>query len=336
MRVEEITALKNLVIGISAKSEDLLQKIPFRCLYPNCSSMPVGCHSQQCNGALSAIAKDGKVIIPSKDNKGGARKMFDGKNPYRAIYAENIKEATKFKGFCKIHDDSLFSSIEKHPLEVNDNVQLIAFQRRAVAVELRRSIELLCYFNTEKELFKQRSHSLKGLDREIFFAQERLKTIMLYEWNPLWRDIPQNYFYYVWRVFPRKFPISLVSTILPHFDGRFYAIYSRVFREYGIEVLPRLGFTLTIVPQEEQTHIVMIWNKFSDPVLKTYCDRLRSKEDSEVESFLNECVFCLSEDWCMNPDYWDAISEKSKDELRLILSNDNDGPVKNIPRIITL
>lgn len=329
--------IKNFVKGISANAEDLIRQLPFKCLYPDCSAMPVGCHSQQCNGALSAIANDdGMVIVPSKDGKGSIRRTLDGENFPRGFYPLHINRATRFNGFCNKHDDALFAVIEKRPLVIDDEKQVLAFHRRAVAYEIRSSIELLGYFNLEKNLLAQRRLLLKSVDAEIFYAKERLRNIMLYEWNPLWCRRPRDQFHYTWRTLPQRLPVSMASIITPDFDDRLYMIYERFFAIQGVKVIPRFGFSLTIVPQEDKTHVVMIWNKIVSPVIQQYKDRLMSADYSEVECFLNECVFCLSEDWCINPDAWDKIPQHEKDELRQKLSMSIRERVKNIPHIIAL
>ena len=135
--------LKKLVLNISSKAEDYSQQLAFPCLHPQCSAKTVGCHSQQCNGALSVIAKNGNVIIPSKDSKGSIRRMLEGKSYNRRFYPENINEATKFNGFCSKHDNLLFAPVEKRELVVDDEDQIFAFQCRAISVEVCRLRNLL-------------------------------------------------------------------------------------------------------------------------------------------------------------------------------------------------
>ena len=159
---------------------------------------------------------------------------------------------------------------------------------------------------------------------------------MSYEWNPLWRDNSQDVFHHVWKVLPYKIPVSLASSITPDFNDYLYTIYSQALGAFGCDAIPRLGFTLTIVPQEDKTHIIMIWNRLLDTLIQAFRDRLMSIDKSEVETFLNECVFCLSEDWCMNPDYWESLPQCDKNELQRILSMEVPERVKSIPRIITL
>ena len=335
---EDVIKIKNFIKRLSTKAEDLSRDIPFKCLYPGCSAMPVGCHSQQCNGALSAIANaSGKVIVPSKDAKGDICRMLDGAKVARGFYPENIREATRFKGFCQKHDSALFSSIEKRPLVVDNDEQVLAFQRRAVALELRGCIELLAGNKIKKEMSERRNLFLKSNDEEIFWAEERLKAVACYDWMPLWRDKTCDQIHHVWRVLPKKLQVSLASIITPAIDNYIYIKYWKALASVGMDIIPRLGFTLTIVPQESKTHVIMAWNKFFESVVLPYRNRLMSSNNSEVEEFLNECVFCLSEDWCMNPAMWDGIPQSVKDELQLKLSMESyHDRARNIPRVITL
>ena len=329
--------IKNFVKGISANAEDLSRQLPFKCLYPNCSAMPVGCHSQQCNGALSAIANDyGMVIVPSKDAKGSISRTLEGVEVPRGFYPVHINKATRFNGFCNKHDNALFALIEKRPLVIDDEEQVLAFHRRAVALEIRGCLEMLGCFKLEKYMLEQSNFNTKNINNEIDRAKERLSTTMFYEWNPLWYDNPQNSFHHAWRILPQRLPISLASIITPIFNDYIYVLYGSVLNELGCKVMPRIGFTLTIVPREEETHVIMTWNRLLDPVVRVYRDRLMSSNNLEVETFLNECVFCLSEDWCMKPDFWAAIPNHIKNELKQKLSMKMFERVKSIPRIITL
>lgn len=338
MNLKEIPiGMKNYVKGISDKAESLAHQLPLPCLYPNCSGSPVGCHSQQCNGTLSVIANsEGMVIVPSKDAKGSISRTLDGVKVPRGFYPVHINQATKFNGFCKKHDNDLFAPIEKRSFVMDDGEQVLAFHRRAVALEIRGCLELLGYFKLEKYMLEQSNISTKNMDDEIYRAKERLSTIMFYEWNPLWYDNPQNSFHHAWRILPQRLPISLASIITPVFNEYLYVLYGEALNELGCKVMPRIGFTLTIVPQEEETHVIMIWNRILDSVVRVYRDRLMSSNNPEVEIFLNECIFCLSEDWCMNPDFWAAIPQHIKNELKQKLSMGMYERVKSIPHIITL
>ena len=329
--------MKSFMKGLSANVEDMVRKMQLPCLYPNCSEMPVECHSQQCNGTLSTIANDdGMVIVPSKDAKGSISRILDEIDLPRGFYLEHISRATIFNGFCKKHDNDLFATIEKVPLVVDNVDQVIAFHRRVVAVEVRHSLELIGYFKITKYMLEQRGLSSKSVEEEIYCAKERLRSIVSYEWNPLWRDNSQDVFHHVWKVLPYKIPVSLASSITPDFNDYLYTMYSQALGAFGCDAIPRLGFTLTIVPQEDKTHIIMIWNRLLDTLIQAFRDRLMSIDKSEVETFLNECVFCLSEDWCMNPDYWESLPQCDKNELQRILSMEVPERVKSIPRIITL
>lgn len=334
---QDLYRMKSFMKGLSANAEDMVRKLQLPCLYPNCSEMPVGCHSQQCNGTLSTIANDdGMVIVPSKDAKGSISRILDEIDLPRGFYFEHISRATIFNGFCKKHDNDLFAPIEKVPLVVDNVDQVIAFHRRVVAVEVRNSFELIGYFKITKYMLEQRGLSSKNVEEEIHCAKERLRSIVSYEWNPLWRDNSQDVFHHVWRVLPYKIPVSLASSITPDFNDYLYTIYGQTLSAFGCDAIPRLGFTLTIVPRENKTHIIMIWNRFLDPVVRTYSDRLMSPDKSKVETFLNECIFCLSEDWCMSPEYWESLPQTVKNELRHILSMGRSEQVKSIPHIITL
>lgn len=330
--------MKNLVKGVLAKAEDFSRHMPFKCLYPDCSSMPIDCHSQQCNGVLSVIADGSRmVVVSNKDAKGRISRMLEGASETRGFRLVNINRATIFKGFCRDHDAALFSAVEKRPLVADDDEQVLAFHRRAIAFEVRGCLELLVSCKVAKFLFEQGKCFLKSSDNEIWLAEERLKSIVHFDWNPLWVEAPNDRLCHAWRILPKKLPVSLSSVITPYFDDEIYNYYRSELVSLGVDIIPRLGFTLTIVPRDNQTHVIMVWNRIFDQVLKPYSNRLMSLDLSDVEEFLNESVFCLSEDWCMNPTAWNSVPQSVKHDLTQNISRGDFGYcTKNIPHIITI
>jgi hypothetical protein len=101
------------------------------CLFPNA---PVGCgakiinaHTIQRSGAISKIVNATKHVLtfyPPEEDLAGQRK----------IHSRGWKEASTFKGFCNVHDASLFADLETKPF-TGDEKQCFLVGYRAVCHE---------------------------------------------------------------------------------------------------------------------------------------------------------------------------------------------------------
>ena len=129
----------------------------------------------------------------------------------------------------------------------------------------------------------------------------------------------------------------MASVITPDVDDSLYLGYKKNLVASGIDITPRLGFTLTIVPEDGLTHVIMIWPIIYDAIVQPYRDCLLSSNNFKVEKLLNKCVFCLSENWCMNPDAWEGLPQSVKDDLQQKLSMESySDRARSVHRILTL
>lgn len=327
---------KSYVLGVMAKSNELVNRLNLPCLYPGCSASPVMCHSQQRSGILSNIAEQGRVVVVSKDAIKCSWQSMNRKASRRGVYEEVVQKATTFRGYCMKHDTELFKDIETKPLVVGNGNQLRALHIRAVSYELRCRLELLAWLKCNKFINDYNKVATSSLDAMQQKVSEDVKRLATYEWNPLWAGDFERSFDFEWRTLPKQLPISLTTCITPPNPVVSFA-YKRCMRMFGMGTVPRLGFTLSIVPLKDKTHIIMIWNKLCEAAVSSYRKRLRDTKAKVIEGFVNECAFCLSEDWCMRPSKWNGLSSKVKNYIGEILAyEDYSQRIRNIPRIIRL
>lgn len=72
---------------------------------------PIDAHSIQKNGALSVIAQNGRVYVPSKNFSDTKRNLG------QVVFAKRgIDAASTFRGFCGKHDNEIFQPIDDQPL----------------------------------------------------------------------------------------------------------------------------------------------------------------------------------------------------------------------------
>lgn len=113
------------------------------CLHPHASagscssSKPIKSHTLQRNGGLAAIAENGHVHATLVDYADLAR--ASGKPGLKRI---GIGRASTFPGFCALHDDGLFKSIEGVSVSIDQEAAFL-FAYRAMSYELQRKISAI-------------------------------------------------------------------------------------------------------------------------------------------------------------------------------------------------
>ncbi len=104
------------------------------CLHPNagntCGPEIIKAHTiQKKSRGLSAVAENGHVISPKR----GFEELIKNKGVLTAQLL-GVNKASTFMGFCNVHDDQLFKSIETSDL-VDQNAAFL-FSFRAIALEV--------------------------------------------------------------------------------------------------------------------------------------------------------------------------------------------------------
>lgn len=331
----ELDWFQKLVMESAATADEAVRRIPTHCLCPGCAQPPIRSHSQQAKGALSVIARDGKVVAPTRSFFQIFRQGLDrGKLEGRFSF-QTVNKASTFMGFCAKHDTELFLGIERRPLTVGNENQILSFHRRAVAFELRNKFDMIAFLN---ENFRQLIAC--GVVPADLVKEFRVHRLLLrgdfdFIWAPLWSDRPSQNISHEWRTIPRKIGVSMTSVISAISEKHLFTYSNRhIDLDKNVIDRPRPSFTLTIVPQETETHVVMAWNRCVEPFIGPFRERMISKDDKVFAGFLNQCVFCLSEDFCLSPDLWDSLSAETKAELEKDLSTEDYRMPVIVPDII--
>ena len=256
------------------------------------------------------------------------------KNYYRmikgglAVRRIGIGEASTFPGFCDSHDKELFSNLEDRPLAKSDHTQALLLLLRSLAFEYtqkRKGAIFLEWLLKETNGAAGMAALQAGMKLFVDFdgpfylnaAFEALKT------NPDWLVTE-------WQIFPKNIMVSSSCCFSPlgdvHVD---YKIKHREEREPG----PLITFNL--IPEENQTHIVVSWHqkdsKYTAWVRESMSNRAR------LELFINQCVIAESEDTCFNPDLWDSIPRTVQNAaLNAMLPGLFRGPLEEYPLVIRL
>ena len=73
---------------------------------------------------------------------------------------------------------------------------------------------------------------------------------------------------------------------------------------------------------------MMCWNRCNSRNVEAWVDRFMT--DNSLSDFLNECVFCKSEDYCLRPSLWDSLPVAEQNIIRKNLQSCGSLPVPNI------
>ena len=282
------------------------------CMFPGCRSLAIGSHSQQDCGQLKHIAERHHVVALRRNMKTALMGSDDLHEPVVHIDRIGIHNASVFKGFCNKHDTELFELIERKPLLQGDVNQVLAFHRRAVAYELWNKQLVI---DMERGLVDDVGCDVLGMMPLVADYERLLAADRKYAWQPLWGASPISEIEWKWRVVNKNLGVSLTSCIPPLDDSSFAAYmashYDVARQAYGHA---RPFFSLSIVPIESCTHIVMCWNRCNSGNVEPWVNRFIA--DNDLSGFLNECVFCKSEDYCLRPSLWDSLSEREQSSIR--------------------
>ncbi len=118
------------------------------CLYSNCNARAINSHIVQRNRYLKLIATDDNKVFVHETN------FF--KDPLTVFKQRGINQVLSFPGFCEKHDDTIFSSIEKRPIDFKN----------------WRHIHLLCY---RTELNERRKKEIVIKMHEFVLSDKKLR-----------------------------------------------------------------------------------------------------------------------------------------------------------------
>lgn len=105
-----------------------------KCCAPSCENNAINSHILQKNGILSMIESDGHLRLSVTDFI---------KDDLFYFKREGINKAFTFKGFCEIHDNSIFKPIEDYLIDYECYKNQLLFAYRTILNELRRKEVLL-------------------------------------------------------------------------------------------------------------------------------------------------------------------------------------------------
>ncbi len=307
--------------------EKRLRKNPTECLCPDCHSNAIRSHSQQRRGSLSHIAENGHVMGIGRHIAATLYGASAESSPYPSITKIGLQEASAFWGYCNKHDTELFKCLETEPLQKDNLAQVFALHLRAM------SFERMAQLN-HSEITRQ----LPGWENEVIIREKLFEADSSYRWNLLWRDDNlqkfKKDFSHEWVVIPEEIGVSTVTMIPPLSPIHEHRYMSAHCHDDGSYDVARAAFSLSVLPVQCMTHIVMCWHNADAEFVAPWRYDMCTYDRIKLSAFLNTSIFTKSEDFYIRPSLWNSLSETVKD---LVSKNLTPNSAKSeVPRVIVL
>lgn len=342
--VGEVPSLKSqreeLIQAMQAVQKKIteVEKKTAICMHPECHNIAIGSHSQQEHGQLDNLAEDGSVYALNRDHvKILAPYFFKGEELLPRLSRQKIASVSKFPGYCQAHDDNLFKCIEKEPLVKDTAKQVLAFHLRALSYmsarqrhELVQTAELWNYMSEMVGRFAPNPQMINWL---IYVPADYEMLI-----KPCFKAFAINDLKWVWRIIDKNIGVSCSSCITPMDDKLADdLIGSATDYKNGVLKRPRPFASLSVVPKQGCTHVVVAWHKDVDALAKEFTGRLASTDTSVFQQALNEALFDKSEDYTVAPSLWESLSEEDREILEYAtVAEHMRTKIEHLPQIIKL
>lgn len=284
------------------------------CLCPNCRASAIRSHSQPRGGSLLHIAENGHVMGICRRI---AATLYDATPEYPpnpSIIKIGLKEASTFWGYCNKHDTELFKCLETKELQKDDIEQVFAMHLRALSFEYKAQLQLM---EILRQLPAEELRQLFGVENEVLVRENLFKADSTYRWNLMWRDDKlakfQKDFSYEWVVIPEDVGVSTVGMI-PPLSPIQENLYMTAYRHAdGSYEVARPTFSLSVMPTQSATHVVMCWHIDDTDFVESWRRDLCAGDNTKLAEFLNTCIFTKSEDFYIRPSLWNSLSPSVKE-----------------------
>ncbi len=155
--------------------------------------------------------------------------------------------------------------------------------------------------------------------------------------DPCFSDDAVERIEWVWRVIPENLGVSCATCIPPLEDeeadqivGELINYESRTMRG------PRPLVSLSVVPERERTHIVMVWNKCIEKYVRVYAQFASSNDPQVFQGWLNDAIFNRSEDFTLSPSLWESLDEDKKIRIESLIMPEHLRKGMDVPLVLSI
>lgn len=335
-----MTEIQKTILAACQRVKATMDNQPFPCLYPGCGETPIGSHSQQRGGALKWIARGDCVCAIRRNNLANFIDGFTKGGEQSGIKLQKLAEVTTFPGFCNKHDTSLFLCIEQSVgLTQNNPNQALALHLRAVSYVYAMQRYQLNW------LVGMCDSLPRNLWNKYFYLQVKdvinwgimLPHDKLHYIDPCFSDDAVEQIEWVWRVIPENIGVSCATCIPPLDDedadrivGELINYENRTMRG------PRPLVSLSVVPERERTHVVVVWNKCIGKYVREYAQIASSNDPQVFQGWLNDAIFNRSEDFTLSPSLWESFDEDIKKKIECLIMPEHLRKGTEVPLVLSI
>jgi len=332
-----VTDRQKRLIAAAQRVEKTMNEQPFTCLYPGCSELPIQSHSQQEGGPLKAIQRDGKVYTIRRRMVTSFVDLSQSGDCLPTVCPTPISKATTFAGFCNRHDTDLFSCLENTPHLTPGNMeQVLALYRRSIAFAVaNRRYNLNQLLGMTVELPEAKENPM--LRATILNWGIMLRYDMDCTCRPSFDPDAAERLEFVWRVIPRNIGISCASGIPPLDDEAGDRLAGEQI-DYSMRTMksPRPIVSFNVVPEDDRTHVVLIWDKQFLPYVNDVRADASSVDRDVLERFFNDALLNRSEDFTMSPDLWERLPKAERNTIRKLIIPEHMREKIDVPQLVSL
>jgi len=280
-----------------------------KCFESDCDSFAIDSHLLQKNGIINRIAEDRHVYE-------FAYSTFT--IPYHLQFQRRgINKVFSFKGFCPIHDNQIFSPIEKTDFELTSNQNQLLFAYRSLVNEFRKKEIVVEYYTsllTDPQNPIPRQLLQESIQGQNMGIQDGFKVLELLKANI--HDPQNTQFIFYSRQLPR---IDICACGVYTFEtsneinSLFYTKDFRFFK-------PLTDVFLTFLPFENHSILsIGFINGYNKKCDEYYHDLFNNRTDQYVLHVLSDILVLQLENWITSKTfYYDKIHDRQDKIIKLL------------------
>jgi hypothetical protein len=280
-----------------------------------CSKKIINAHTVSKSSSLKEIADNSNHVLGLKINLANITKNKGKLIPEKI----GINQASTFRGFCSIHDKSLFSCVEDRKF-VGDDEQCLALMYRSVAKEIYakesqlNTSEFVKSGDKGKHILGQISiqHFALNQQKGIKAALAELKQLKSQlDAQLLGKSVGNLSHLIINSTLPMPIAVSSIVAPTTDFDGNL------------IQNLDDLNLVaehlfFNSFSSDGKGYVVFSWLKTSTKVL-SFIGSLLALESNKIFSSLIRFFFGFAENTFISPVWWNGLLDEQKDKIKSLI-----------------
>jgi hypothetical protein len=288
-----------------------------RCLHfdagRRCAAL-IDAHSIQKNGALSLIAENGEVYVPSK-NFGDTKRSMGGV----AFAKQGVGAVSTFRGFCGKHDNELFRPIDDFRLcPTSEQIALYAYRSLCREIFFKENSVLLFKELSEKD--HQNKANIGVFDAMYKGSALAFQNLNVHKKKYEFLLGSGSFKALKSALFHSSQPPSVVfsGVLYPEYDFMANQLQDLSDRSKNVDLI-----SFCFAPMSQGWACLFAWHEDSSkscvPLMRSLATVTHGNES------LGDCLFRFvvsnCENLAMNPSRWKSLTEKQRDEVAASASN---------------